>query len=171
VLRGSKKERVLKLKHDLLSTYAIGEDHDQHYWGSVIRHLVHCGYLEQDVGNYAVLRLQDSAWPLLRGEEGLEMARPRLRQTTGSARKKRQVQLDMHYDQELFERLRQVRSRCAEQAGVPPFVIFHDKTLVDMAVKRPATLEEMQGVHGVGLSKCERYGEVFLEEIQKAGGN
>jgi ATP-dependent DNA helicase RecQ len=77
----------------------------------------------------------------------------------------------MHYDQELFERLRQVRSRCAEQAGVPPFVIFHDKTLVDMAVKRPATLEEMQGVHGVGLSKCERYGEVFLEEIQKAGGN
>ncbi len=171
VLRGSKKERVLKLKHDLLSTYAIGEDHDQHYWGSVIRHLVHCGYLEQDVGNYAVLRLQDSAWPLLRGEEGLEMARPRLRQTAGSARKKRQVQLDMHYDQELFERLRQVRSRCAEQAGVPPFVIFHDKTLVDMAVKRPATLEEMQGVHGVGLSKCERYGEVFLEEIQKAGGN
>jgi ATP-dependent DNA helicase RecQ len=171
VLRGSKKERVLKLKHDLLSTYAIGEDHDQHYWGSVIRHLVHCGYLEQDVGNYAVLRLQDTAWPLLRGEEGLEMARPRLRQTTGSARKKRQVQLDMHYDQELFERLRQVRSRCAEQAGVPPFVIFHDKTLVDMAVKRPATLEEMQGVHGVGLSKCERYGEVFLEEIQKAGGN
>ncbi|MGA7279659.1 MAG: DNA helicase RecQ [Desulfocapsaceae bacterium] len=171
VLRGSKKERVLKLKHDLLSTYAIGEDHDQHYWGSVIRHLVHCGYLEQDVGNYAVLRLQDSAWPLLRGEQGLEMARPRLRQTAGSARKKRQVQLDMHYDQELFERLRQVRSRCAEQAGVPPFVIFHDKTLVDMAIKRPATLEEMQGVHGVGLSKCERYGEVFLEEIQKAGGN
>ncbi len=171
VLRGSKKDRVLTLKHDLLSTYAIGEDRDQHYWGSVVRHLVHRGYLEQDVGNYAVLRLQDAAWPLLRGEESLEMARPRLRQAAGSARKKRQVQLDMHYDQELFERLRQVRSRCAEQAGVPPFVIFHDKTLVDMAVKRPATLEELRGVHGVGLSKCERYGVVFLQEIQKVGGN
>jgi ATP-dependent DNA helicase RecQ len=171
VLRGSKKERVLKLKHDLLSTYAIGEDHDQHYWGSVIRHLVHCGCLEQDVGNYAVLRLREASWPLLRGEQSLEMARPRLREPAGSARKKRQVQLDEHYDQELFERLRQVRSRCAEQAGVPPFVIFHDRTLVDMALKRPATLEEMQGVHGVGLSKSERYGEAFLKEIQKAGGN
>jgi ATP-dependent DNA helicase RecQ len=77
VLRGSKKERLLQLGHDRLSTYGIGADKSQEYWGSILRHLVQQGYLEQDVSNYSVLKLSEAARPLLRGEQTLSMAKPR----------------------------------------------------------------------------------------------
>ena len=79
VLRGSQSERLLQLRHDQLSTYGIGADQSQEYWGSLLRHLVHQGFLQQDVGNYSVLKLNETAWPLLRGEQQLTMARPRVR--------------------------------------------------------------------------------------------
>src|SRR5208337_4041058 len=79
VLRGSQSQRVRNLGHDRLSTYGIGSSLSQDAWGSLIRQLVHLGYIEQDMGNYSVLRLSPRARPLLRGEEKLVLARPRVR--------------------------------------------------------------------------------------------
>jgi ATP-dependent DNA helicase RecQ len=108
VLRGSKKERLLQLGHDRLSTYGIGAAQSQEYWGGLLRHLVQQGYLEQDVGNYSVLKLTESARPVLRGEQTLSMAKPRAK-TVAPVRAVRRQAEDQEYDHELFDRLRRVR--------------------------------------------------------------
>jgi len=165
VLRGSKKERIIQLNHQKLSTYGIGASENQHYWGSIIRHLVHQGLLEQDVANYSILRLTERSWPLLRGEQALEMARPRIRETLKEKKRTYNASIIPDYDEALFERLRVVRMELAQQAGVPPFVIFHDRTLAEMALHRPRSIEMMGDIHGVGASKRERYGSVFVDAI------
>lgn len=165
VLRGSRKERVLSLGHDKLSTYGIGESESQEYWGGILRHLVHQGYLSQDVGNYSVLKLTDAAPPLLRGEKQFEMARPRVRKTT-EVKRKTIGREEPDYDMDLFELLRTMRKDIADRAGVPPFVIFHDRTLVELAAHRPKSLDNLMEIHGVGKSKCERYGNEILETVR-----
>jgi len=166
VLRGSKKERLLQLGHDRLSTYGIGADKSQEYWGSVLRHLVQQGYLEQDVGNYSVLKLSEAARPLLRGEQTLSMAKPRAKVAALPKAVRRRVG-DLEYNQELFERLRTVRKGLADAAGVPPFVIFSDVALAEMAAHLPTDNEAFLRIHGVGAHKLERYGAEFLGEIQE----
>jgi ATP-dependent DNA helicase RecQ len=166
VLRGSKKERLLSLGHDRLSTYGIGESESQEYWGGLLRHLVHQGYLHQDVGNYSVLKLTDTSWPLLRGEQPFKMARPRVRNIPAARRRTADAE-NVHYDQELFDMLRAMRKDIADRAGVPPFVIFHDRTLAELAVHRPESSEALLAIHGVGKSKCEKYGDEILETLRR----
>jgi len=165
VLRGSKKERLLQLGHDRLSTYGIGADKSQEYWGSILRHLVQQGYLEQDVSNYSVLKLSESARPLLRGEQTLSMAKPRAKVAALPKAVRRKVG-DLEYNQELFAKLRVVRKALADAAGVPPFVIFSDVALAEMAAHLPTDNEAFLRIHGVGAHKLERYGADFLAEIQ-----
>ncbi len=152
VLRGSRKERLLSLRHDKLSTYGIGESESQEYWGGILRHLVHNGCLSQDVGNYSVLKLTDAALPLLRGEKQCLMARPRVRKAPETKRKAAGIG-ELDYDQELFERLKTMRKDIADRAGIPPFVIFHDRTLVEIAAHRPESLDTLLEIHGVGKKK------------------
>ena len=101
VLRGSQKERVFTLGHDRLSTYGIGASESIEYWGSIIRHLVHRGYLLQDVGNYSVLTLTETARPLLRGEENIAMPRPRVRAAPKTKRTPKN-QTTEDYDSDAF---------------------------------------------------------------------
>jgi ATP-dependent DNA helicase RecQ len=166
VLRGSKKERLLQLGHDRLSTYGIGADKSQEYWGSILRHLVQQGYLEQDVSNYSVLKLSEAARPLLRGEQTLSMAKPRAKVAALPKAVRRKVG-DLEYNQELFARLRVVRKALADAAGVPPFVIFSDVALAEMAALLPIDNEAFLRIHGVGAHKLERYGADFLGAIQE----
>ena len=168
VLRGSKKERLLQLGHNRLSTYGIGADKSQEYWGSILRHLVQQGYLEQDVGNYSVLKLSEAARPLLRGEQTLSMAKPRAKAIAlPKAIRRKPGELD--YDQELFAKLRVLRKATADAAGVPPFVIFSDAVLAEMAAYKPCDDEAFLRINGVGAHKLERYGAEFMAEIRKYG--
>jgi ATP-dependent DNA helicase RecQ len=166
VLRGSRKERLVELGHDMLSTYGIGADKSQEYWGSLLHHLVHHGYLVQDVANYSVLKLNESSWPLLRGEKTLTMAEPRVK-TAPAAKTGRRKSGEIHYNPELFEKLRALRKKLADEEKVPPFVIFSDVSLAEMAASLPTEDEEFLGVHGVGAHKLKRYGPYFLDEIRK----
>lgn len=165
VLRGSKKERILQLGHDSLSTYGIGADKSQEYWGGLLHHLVYEGFLQQDVGNYSVLTLTDAARPVFRGERTLAMAVPRVK-PAGMSKSTRRKHGDTDYDEELFRRLRLLRKTLADAAGVPPFVIFSDISLVGMAAALPTDDKSFLSVHGVGTHKLERYGEKFLAEIR-----
>ncbi len=166
VLRGANKERILKLGHDRLSTFGIGADQSQDYWRSLLRHLVHSGYLSQDVGEYSVLRLLAPAKALMRGEDKLIMARPRVRvEKEKKAPKRKAGEID--YDKVLFERLRRLRKNLAEEAGVPPYVIFSDATLAEMAAAMPRDNQAMLKINGVGAMKLERFGEAFLKEINE----
>jgi ATP-dependent DNA helicase RecQ len=165
VLRGSKSERILSLRHDRLSTYGIGKEHPNDYWASILHHLVHHGYLLQDVADYSVLKLTDAARPLLRGEQQLTMAKPRAKMVATKKKKGPRDTADLAYNEKLFEKLRSLRKELADAAEVPPFVVFGDKTLIEMAAYLPRDETSLLTIHGVGARKLESYGPAFLKVI------
>jgi ATP-dependent DNA helicase RecQ len=169
VLRGARSERIRELGHDRLSTYGIGSGRSAEDWSGLIRQLIHHGYLTQDVARYSVLTLTEAARPLLRGEERLELARPRLRVKV-QPKKGRAKLGDFDYDEVLFERLRAVRKRLADAQGVPPFVIFADAALAEMAAAMPTDEAALLAVNGVGKHKLRRFGSEFLDEIISYAG-
>jgi len=161
VLRGVSNDRMTRLGHESLSTYGIGVDVSRDAWGSLLRQLVHHGYLYQDVGNYSVLRLTEKARPLLRGELSLQLAKPRVKVRATKKASPRSA-TGWSYDPGLFEALRDLRKQLADREQVPPFVVFSDATLAEMAARRPRDAQGLLSVNGVGQVKMERYGEDFL---------
>ncbi len=164
VLRGAQTQRIRELQHDKLSTYGIGAEKVAEAWNSLIRQLIHRGYLVQDVAAYSVLKLTEAARPLLRGEEHLVLAKPRIRVKTLQKKGKPQVG-DFDYDDELFDALRVRRKQLADDAGVPPYVIFGDATLAEMAAKMPTDEAALMAINGVGRHKLQRFGGEFIDEI------
>jgi len=163
VLRGSQNHRILELRHDKLSTYGIGKELSQDAWSGLIRQLVHLGYLEQNLANYSVLRLTERARPLLKGEERLELARPR---DSRVVEKKSTAAKKPGYDGALFQELRELRKAIADEQQVPPFVVFADATLAEMAAQKPRDKWELLKITGVGQHKLARYGDAFLRVIK-----
>jgi ATP-dependent DNA helicase RecQ len=178
VLRGSENEKTLSRGHDGLSTYGIGAELSRDHWQSLIRQLIHRGYLVQDIARFSALRLTDTARPLLRGDETLIMAKPRVRVPTKKQRLRTQragraAELaGMPVDEALFEALRGLRKQLADEQNVPAYVVFSDATLAEMAALRPVTRAELLDVNGVGQTKLERYGDAFLAVVagQASGG-
>ncbi|BCO11609.1 ATP-dependent DNA helicase RecQ [Citrifermentans bremense] len=179
VLRGSQSQRIKALGHDKLSTYGIGRSKSPEEWGSILHQLIHLGYLYQDISQYSILRLTAASKPLLLGQERLHLARPRLKITqtkeerlaAANKIKKAKVSVDLLSpdEQVLFQSLRELRSQIAREAGVPPYVVFGDVTLVEMAAKKPTTSEGLLKISGVGKSKLGAYGAMFIAEIRKSG--
>lgn len=168
VLRGADNERIRRLGHDRLSTFGIGADLNQDAWSSLLRQLIHLGYLRQDMANYSVVQLTERARPLLRGEQSLVLARPRVKVTAARKAPRRKPE-DLVVDPQLFEQLRALRKRLADKAGLPTFVIFSDATLAEMAALRPADRRALLGINGVGEAKLQRYGDAFLAVISGKG--
>ena len=169
VLRGSKNQRVLDLKHDTLSTWGIGADTPATQWENIIRQLIHQGYLTQDFTRFGVLGLSSSARPVLKGETAVILGKPRDTQETMERGKKR-AGGRRDYNQALFDRLRVLRKQIADQAKLPPFVVFSDATLADMARTIPDNRQELRQVNGVGELKLNKYGDAFLAEIRQYQG-
>jgi ATP-dependent DNA helicase RecQ len=166
VLRGAANERIRKFGHDRLSTHGIGREFSQAEWLSVMRQLIHRGYLEQDITAWSVLKLTPRALRLLRGEESLELARPRIRESAPkpAARAALALNDDEH---RLFESLRELRKRLADAQGVPPYVIFGDAALAQMCRERPQNEQQFLAINGVGQVKLQRHGAAFLEAIAR----
>lgn len=163
VLRGADNERIRKFGHEHVSTYGIGMEFSHAEWMSIVRQLIHRGYLVQDIAAFSVLKLTPQALRVLKDEESVELARPRLRDKTA---RKPAVAAELDSDDlQLFEDLRELRKRLAAEQGVPPYVVFGDAALVEMSRVRPRTEEEFLGINGVGQVKLERHGEAFLEVI------
>jgi ATP-dependent DNA helicase RecQ len=167
VLVGAHTDKVTKWEHDQLSVFGIGAEMSRDEWTSVIRQLVHHGYLYQDIAEYSALKLRPSATGVLRGEVAVQFARPKAHV---KAEKKRKVPRSValtgsDVDEDLFERLRELRREIAEEQGVPAYVVFSDRTLADMAARNPRDRAGFLEVFGVGEAKLERYGDVFLEAI------
>jgi len=166
VLRGSQNHRMLELRHDKLSTFGIGKEHSQDAWGGLIRQLVHLGYLEQDLAAFSVLKLTERARPLLKGEERLELARPR----DTRVMEKKSAAKKPSYDGALFQELRALRKVIADEQQVPPFVVFADASLAEMAAQMPKDKWELLKITGVGQHKLARYGDAFLRVIREHKG-
>ena len=166
VLRGSENKRLLDMGHQRLSTYGIGKEKSKEFWGAVLRHLIQQGFLHQDLANFAVLSLTDAARPLLRGETAISMALPRVRALSLKKKSAKKPAGDFAYDRDLFEKLRVVRKGLADRDNVPPFVIFSDASLAEMAALRPVTTDQFLNISGVGQLKLQRYGDLFMNEIR-----
>jgi len=173
VLLGKDDSRISQFRHDLLTTYGIGKEYSSPEWRNIFRQLIALGYLSVDVDRHGGLRLTDKSRPLLRGEQALHLRKeqkPEKRRKecnrTERADKPRFDRDDLSSDaQSLWEALRALRLQLAREQGVPPYVIFHDSTLLHIATERPSTLEAMRGITGVGESKLDKYGQAFLDVV------
>ncbi|WP_438452005.1 ATP-dependent DNA helicase RecQ [Vibrio alginolyticus] len=165
VLRGMQNIRVRENGHDKISTYAIGRDHSHDYWVSIFRQLIHKGLLFQNITRNSTLQLTEEARPLLRGDVTLELAVPRL--DTAARATKSDKLTSKNYDKKLFAKLRKLRKSIADEDGLPPYVVFSDATLIDMAEILPTSYGEMLAVSGVGQRKLEKYADPFLDLIQE----
>ncbi len=172
ILRGRDNERIRKFAHSRLSTYGIGAALSTGEWRAVYRQLIARGLLA--IGEHGELKLTAACRPLLRGETRLEMSRhtpvaPAEQPRTPA--KARTAALADPADAALFEALRRLRLELARARGVPPYVIFHDSTLREIAHQRPADLAELSAIPGIGTHKLEAYGLQVLAEIGRAAEN
>ena len=181
VLRGHATEKVAQWRHDELSVFGVGEELSRDEWTSVIRQLIHRGYLRQDIAAYSALKLEPTARQLLRGEQQLMLARPRAKAPRVEKRSKRSAGFagapgadefgnELVVDEQLFEHLRELRRTLASEQGVPAYVVFADRSLAEMAARKPSTPEAFLECHGVGAAKLQRYGEAFLTAIAASTG-
>ena len=169
VLTGKDDERIRKNGHDRVSTFDIGHEHTAIEWRGIFSQLIAHGYLATDTEGYGVLKLAQKASPLLKRSETPEPVMLRALRKSGTRTKKRAstatVDLSSE-DTKLFEALRTVRTELAREQNVPPYVIFPDRTLTEMAIAKPTNEVEMLEISGVGQNKYARYGNAFLKIIE-----
>ena len=172
VLIGKLTERVEKFNHQRLSTFGIGKELSPVQWSSVYRQLVASGLLEADIEAYGGLKLTETARPVLRGEQEVW-----LRRDADPAKRKAQRAERLNKSREpfvganenrLWLALKAKRTELAREQGVPPYVIFHDSTLLEILNQRPVSLDELGRISGVGQNKLARYGDEFLKVIEDA---
>jgi ATP-dependent DNA helicase RecQ len=169
VLTGKATDAVVKWQHDRLKVFGIGADQPAAYWRGVIRQLIAHGAIAVEMGEFSTLRLdQERARPILRGEQTLM-----LRHDSSIAKERRPartrgepVAILTGADAPLFERLRAWRLAEAKAQGVPPYVIFHDSVLREIAAVRPQSMAVLARIKGVGASKLERYGALVLAAVE-----
>ncbi|WP_392559958.1 DNA helicase RecQ [Orbus mooreae] len=173
VLRGSTRATIKENGHDKLSLYGIGKEHSSDYWVSIIRQLIHLGYLKQNYSeSFSTLYLAEDARKILRSEIKLSLVRPRLELVKKSrnnryARSINQTTILAYEERILFNNLKRLRKDIAEMDGVAPYIIFSDESLLEMVQKLPENKKELLDVTGVGKIKLEKYGELFLDVIEQ----
>jgi len=178
VLLGKKTERVLQFNHDQLTVFGVGEDQSEGQWRGIFRQLVAMGLLAVDMEGFGGLSLTETSRPVLKGERSII-----LRQEKDPPKKSRQTRTDSHaagggklaakkssieisvLEEPLWQALRSARMVIAKDQGVPPYVIFHDATLLEILRTKPTTIDEMANVSGVGAAKLQRYGTAFIKVI------
>jgi ATP-dependent DNA helicase RecQ len=166
VLLGKSTERISRFGHHLQSTFGIGKQLDEKQWHSVFRQLVARGLVAVDFENFGSLRLTEACRPILRGEQQL-MLRKDLSEKTERSKQTKTIHKNKGTNGLLWDALRNKRRELAERQDVPPYIIFHDASLMAMMENKPATLEQMSLLPGVGKRKLELYGLQFLAVIRE----
>ncbi len=168
VLLGIKNDKTERQGHDSLPTFGIGKDFDRKEWSSIFRQLVVLGVMEVAHDSYGALRATEAARPILRGERQVRLRRDK----SASVKRALKVLVKARAGDpastlepataKIFEALRAERGRLAREQGVPPYVIFHDSTLIALASRQPRSLSELTDIPGMGQKKMERYGAAVL---------
>ena len=171
LLRGDRTENILKYEHDRLPTFGVGADRKASEWRSIFRQLSAVGLIAQDLMEHGRWWVTDEGWQVLKGKQRIEL-RKDLAPAAGSREQRRgraaaaSAVVD-DADLTLFEALKALRTRFAQQQGVPAYVVFSDRTLAELASHRPTSPRAFREIHGVGDAKLERYGAAFLEVVQQ----
>lgn len=170
VIRGVEDEYVKSYGHFDLAVYGKGGDEDADYWKSVIRQALIYQYLEKDIDNIGVLKISERGEKFLKKPHVIELARDHDFTTDIEDEEVSTEKAPVNakaYDAKLFEVLKTLRKKIAKEKNLPPFVIFQDPSLEEMATTYPTTKEDLAQVNGVGMGKVNKFGQEFLEVIQK----
>jgi len=165
VLRGANNQRIREYGHDKLTVYGIGKEQSNEHWTSVVRQLIHLGMIMQNIAMHSALQLTEAARPVLRGEVALQLAVPRI-QTLKIKSSNSQKTYGGNYDRKLFAKLRKLRKTLADENNVPPYVVFNDTTLLEMAEQLPVSPSDLLDITGVGQRKLEKFGRPFMAMIR-----
>jgi ATP-dependent DNA helicase RecQ len=172
VLCGEDTEAVIKFSHDKLPTFGAGKEYSKQEWRSIFRQLYAAGVISLDIAGYGSWTISDLGRTVLRGQSAVELRRDTLTAAQGrgagvSKSSNGALQDFSADDQSLFQALRERRLSLAKGLGVPAYVVFGDRTLIEMAQCKPATQEQMSRIYGVGEAKLARYGKAFLDVIRR----
>ena len=171
VLVGESTEAIEKFGHDRLPTFGVGKEYGKQEWRSIFRQLHGAGILALDITGYGTWSVTEAGRRVLKGADKVTLRKdtlkPATRKATRSAANASALAEGSSGDAALFEALRQRRSALAKEQRVAAYVVFADKTLIDMARRKPATPAEMSAVHGVGEAKLRQYGDIFLDVIRQ----
>ncbi len=163
IVTGSNNQKIRDCGHDRLKTYGVGKGLGKKYWRQLIDELLAQKIIAKSEGLYPALYLLEQAVPVLKGEAKVEMVRVEEKKTE----KRRRIEETGTYDNDLFELLRTLRKQLADEQNIPPYIVFSDRSLRDMAAQRPQNAEDMLSISGVGETKLQRYGRHFLNLIRR----
>ncbi len=163
IVTGAKTQKIFSYQHDKLKTYGVGKHRDKRYWRQLIEELLSRNIIKQLGSPYPVLGLTKSASDILKGEQEFFITKTKQAHKAGKA----VLAMEKPLDPDLFEKLRLLRRSISDQLGVPPYIVFSDKTLREMCVFLPTDREKMLLVNGVGFKKFEQYGDQFLRVIRE----
>ena len=170
VLLGKTTPKIEQFNHQQLSTFGIGKDLAQTQWSSVYRQLVAAGFINVDIEGYGGLKLAEAARPVLRGEQEIWLRRdaePAKRKASKTERGSRLREAFVGANEDpLWQALKSKRTELAREQGVPPYVIFHDSTLLEILNRKPQTLGDMAQISGIGQAKLAKYGDAFLQVVE-----
>jgi ATP-dependent DNA helicase RecQ len=160
ILTGADTEKIRRWGHDQLSTYGIGKELTRSEWGAIGRELMRSGLLEQEAGQFPVIALTDAGLEALKSRRVISLTKPMASKKTTAPRAG-----EIECDETLFDRLRKLRKRLADERGVPAYVILGDNALRQMAREYPLRVSDLQGVGGIGEKKLAEFGDIFTREI------
>ncbi len=167
ILSGTVNSAIKSYKHHQLEIFGSGSDHDEKFWGAVIRQALIARFIEKDIENYGLLKITEKGRAFVDNPYSFMLTKDHDYEESGEDETALSSGRTSTVDEELFNILKDLRKKIAKQKNLPPFVIFQDPSLEDMAIQYPVTLEEMQYVAGVGQGKAQRYGKDFIEIIKK----
>ena len=162
ILLGNKTDKICAHGHDFLSTFGVGKEFSKSQWQGIFRQMMGHDLIRPDSSRHGALRMTDAALPLLRGAASLTLRADTVKSAPPARRVKALVSED---DAPLLSALKAKRRALAEAANVPAYIIFNDKTLIEMAETRPASLDDMARISGIGTKKLDRFGQDFLQVI------
>ncbi len=168
VLLGKENERIIRFRHNKISTFGIGGELNEYEWKSVFRQLIAAGYIEVDMTGHGGFSLMGKGLTALKKKENILLRKDPLqsKMTQKKTPKTPFIKSFEHQDsEELWEDLRSLRMEIAKTEGIPPYIIFHDKTLAEIVSLLPQTLDELSGIYGVGQKKLENHGRQFLDVV------
>ncbi len=163
ILLGNETDKVMQRHHDQLPTFGVGKDLKKAQWQAVFRQMMGFDLIRPDADRHGALVMTDRALPILRGEETIKLRKDIM--TRAADRRPAVKALVSDDDAPMLSALKARRTALAREAGLPPYMIFNDRTLVEMAEKRPQTLDQLMGISGVGAKKLDSYGTAFLEVL------
>ncbi len=170
ILRGMSSPSVVRHHYNEIKTFGAGRDDASiRDWQDYLLQMLQMGFFEIAYNEHNAMRVTSLGWEVLRGNQQVQLALPQTKETPPVVHARRlQVTTAKAVDSSLFERLRKLRKRIAEEQGFPPYIVLSDKSLQELAAKRPQTIEEFGMINGVGDFKKKKYGEIFLKEINKS---